>query len=80
MIQAKYIAELDKLQKEKFVRHYGRSLMDPINFGKAQISRDKFVIENPKLAIWLSVAEIIGCLNIRGPDMIFERKKWKHMS
>ena len=58
----RYIATLDKNQKANFVRDFGHGVQDHIRIRDKTISRDSFVLENPKLAIWLTVAEIIACL------------------
>lgn len=59
-----YVNELDKNQKEKFVNDFGSGVKDEIVIGDVVVKKATFVLENPKLAIWLTCHEIIACLYI----------------
>jgi hypothetical protein len=57
-----HVAGLDTNQRKAFVKYFGRGVKDTIEIGNRRISKDQFVVENPKLALWLTAAEIIACL------------------
>ena len=59
-----YVKKLDKNQKNKFVNEFGNGVKDEILIGDVVVQRVTFVLENPKLAIWLTCHEIIACLYI----------------
>ena len=59
-----YIESLDKNQKKKFVNEFGSGIKDEIVVGEVIVKKATFVLENPKLAIWLTCHEIIACLYI----------------
>lgn len=59
-----YLKKLDKNQKKKFVNEFGSGVQDEIAVGDVLVKRNTFVLENPKLAIWLTCHEIIACLYI----------------
>jgi hypothetical protein len=60
----KHIESLDKNQKNKFVNEFGSGVKDEIKVGEVVVKKTTFVLENPKLAIWLTCHEIIACLYI----------------
>jgi hypothetical protein len=57
-----YIDKLDKNQKNKFVTEYGSGAKDEIVINEIVVKKTTFVLENPKLSIWLTCHEIIACL------------------
>jgi hypothetical protein len=57
-----YVATLDKNQPKALIRAFGNGVADPIEIEGIRISRDKFVVENPKLSLWLIAAELLACL------------------
>jgi len=59
-----YIASLDKNQKRNFVTRAGLAISDPVEVKDIQVPRDAFILENPKLALWLTFAEILACLHL----------------
>ena len=60
----KYIENLDKNQKNKFVSEFATGVNDEIVINEVVVKKAIFVLENPKLAIWLTCHEIIACLYI----------------
>lgn len=59
-----YIASLDKNQKRNFVTRAGLAISDPVEVKDIRVPRDAFILENPKLALWLTFAEILACLHL----------------
>jgi hypothetical protein len=57
-----YLAEIKGDKRKRFIKVAGYGLADNIALENKQISREQFVLENPKLALWLTIAEIISCL------------------
>ncbi len=57
-----YVAAFDKNQRNSFVNDFGHGVADTVPFGGKHIPREKFVLQNPKISIWITVAEIIACL------------------
>jgi hypothetical protein len=61
----KYLDSLDKNQISKFVREFGNGVKDEIVFeNNIKVKKNNFVLENPKLSIWLTCHEIMACLYI----------------
>jgi len=59
---AAYVKSRDEKQLENFVAAIGRGVVDPVPIGKEQIPLRQFVISNPKMALWLTAAEVLACL------------------
>jgi hypothetical protein len=59
-----YIKKLDKHQKIKFINEFGNGLKDEIVIDEITVKKATFVLENPRLSIWLTCHEIIACLYI----------------
>jgi len=59
-----YVKKLDRNQKNKFLNEFGNGVKDEILIGDVVVQKITFVLENPKLAIWLTCHEIIACLYI----------------
>ena len=57
-----YVSSRDKNQLAKLVKEFGYGLNEVIEVESLRIPREKFVRENPKLALWLTAAEVIACL------------------
>lgn len=59
-----YIASLkDEKQKKEFVLNFGHSVSESFELKKQKIEKKDFVLENPKLIIWFTMREIIGCMH-----------------
>jgi hypothetical protein len=58
----KYIATLDKQQKSAFVLSFGHGINDNIQLGDDVVSRRDFVLQNARLSLWMTSAEILACL------------------
>ena len=56
-----YIKDLDSNQEKQFIKKFGHGINDTIKFKDLTIQKNTFVIENPKLAIWITIEEIVGC-------------------
>ncbi|GAB2615388.1 hypothetical protein ACFONC_07395 [Luteimonas soli] len=59
---APYLDALDKNQRASFVKYAGHGVDEIVSHTGKAISRSDFVLENPKFALWMTVAEIIACL------------------
>lgn len=62
-----YLAGLDKQQRANFLKCAGHGIKEVIPLSGTSVSRNRFAADNPKLALWLTVAEIIACLNLDSP-------------
>lgn len=58
----RYIATLDKQQKSAFVLSFGHGINDNIQLGDDVVSRRDFVLQNARLSLWMTSAEILACL------------------
>ena len=56
-----YIKDLDSNKEKQFIKKFGHGINDTIKFKDLTIQKNTFVIENPKLAIWITIKEIVGC-------------------
>ena len=59
-----HLTQLDKNQKTRFVNEFGHGVKDKITIDNIVMDKNTFVLENPKLSIWLTCHEIIACLYI----------------
>ncbi len=57
-----YLGGFDKQQRANFVKRAGHGVKEIVGLEGQAVSRDDFVVENPKFALWMTVAEIIACL------------------
>lgn len=49
-------------QKKEFVNNFGSSITESFELKTHKIKKKDFVLENPKLVIWFTIKEIIGCM------------------
>lgn len=59
---SEYVAALDKNQLKKLTESFGRGVVDTVQIDEKVILRERFVVQNPKLSLWLTAAEILACL------------------
>jgi len=59
-----HLSGLDANQIKILVKNFGHGVKDTIQIADKRIPKDKFVRENPKLALWLTAAEVIACLYV----------------
>lgn len=57
-----YLAALDEKKRESFASAFGFGIKDPIELPDLHVPRRAFVLENPKLAMWLSGSAILAGL------------------
>ena len=57
-----YVALRNPQQTDNLVKSFGHGVMETIPFGNRTIQRREFVLNNPKLALWLTSAEVLACL------------------
>jgi hypothetical protein len=57
-----YVTGLNANQLKTLVKNFGHGVQDTIEIADKRIPKVQFVRENPKLALWLTAAEIIACL------------------
>jgi hypothetical protein len=55
-----YIAGMDKNQRNSFVTRAGHGIKPEV----AGQSRHDFTLKNPKLALWLTMSEVLACLHL----------------
>jgi len=59
---ARHLGSLDDTQRANFIKRAGHGVKETIVSSDSLIPRSEFVLQNPKLALWITVAEIIACL------------------
>lgn len=59
---AAYIQALDKQQTDKLIEAFGYGVAEKVEIGDLSIPHRNFVLQNPKLSLWLTAAEILACL------------------
>jgi hypothetical protein len=59
-----YVASRDKQQLDHFITSFGHGVADTVHIGQQVVSRKEFVQSNPKLALWLTAAEVLACLHL----------------
>tara|TARA_R110000772_G_scaffold107988_6_gene210730 strand:- start:14904 stop:15503 length:600 start_codon:yes stop_codon:yes gene_type:complete len=57
-----FTTSMDSQQKDSFVKWAGHGILPEVTHKERKIDRKSFVIDNPKLSIWLTAAEILGCI------------------
>jgi hypothetical protein len=57
-----YVGSRDEHQRENLIAAFGRGIVDPVPIAEKNIPRREFVISNPKIALWLTSAEVLACL------------------
>ncbi len=76
-IFSEYVAKLDKNQLKKLIKSFGRGVADTVRIDEKVILRDKFVVENPKLSLWLTAAEILACLYLEVDKVDLARQRYE---
>lgn len=59
-----YVSSKDENQKKSFLKTLGHGIQEHIQFEGKSVPRNTFVEENPKLALWLTAAEVLACLHL----------------
>lgn len=72
-----YLNSIDKNQKKSFCERIGYNCNDPIKVSDKSVPRNKFIIENPKLSIWLTASDVLACLRIEEELVSLDRDKLK---
>ena len=54
----------DSNQKAALVKTFGHGIRDDIELKGQKIPLEQFVLQNPKLALWLTAAEVLACLHL----------------
>lgn len=67
-----YAEKLSKGKQETLVKRWGRNLNDTLSFGDVTVTKSAFVLENLKLVLWMSCADILACLHLE-----FEKAEWR---
>ncbi|TEA80156.1 hypothetical protein [Allopusillimonas ginsengisoli] len=55
-----YLKQLGGQQTTSFIQRAGHGIKPNVG----GVIRDSFVLENPKLALWVTVSEILACLHL----------------
>lgn len=56
------IEAMDDNQKKAFVKWVGHGIVEKAVVGESSVTRNSMVLENPKLSIWITAAEVLACL------------------
>lgn len=74
-----YVESLDKQQTDNLIKAFGHGVAETIEIDEVSILRRDFVLANPKLAIWLTAAEILACLylELEVTQLKLERQAFK---
>lgn len=56
------IEAMDDNQKKAFVKWVGHGIVEKATIQGETVSRSSMVLENPKLSIWITAAEVLACL------------------
>ena len=59
-----HINSMNSDSRKGFCRSFGHGIKHEFVVGGRTVSRDQFVADNPRLAIWLTSLEILACLNV----------------
>lgn len=70
-----YLKLKDSNGKKSFCNTFGYSAKEVIKIGNRSIQRNSFIIENPKIAIWLNALDILACLNLEFEIVDLKEKK-----
>lgn len=70
-----YVAGLDANQLKTMIRNFGHGVQDEVEIADKRIQKAQFVRENPKVALWLTAAEIIACLYLEFEVAVLRLKK-----
>lgn len=60
---SEYVKTLNNSRLKSFVCNLVHGIKEEVSFSGMLVKRDEFVKSNPKLSMWLTVSEIIACLN-----------------
>ncbi|MCH4810436.1 hypothetical protein [Vreelandella neptunia] len=66
-----YAAQMDSNQKKSFAKWAGHGIYPEITIQGKTIKNIDFVIDNPKLSLWLTAAEILGCIYLEVDQAIY---------
>ena len=59
---AQHVSSLDANQLKGLVKRFGHGIKEVVELATVKAPRAQFVRDNPKLALWLTAAEIVACL------------------
>lgn len=65
-----YLTELSDEKRKATVKKFGFGIKDSVSHDGKQLSRYEFVLREPVLSLWLTMAEVIACMYLE-----FERNK-----
>lgn len=57
-----YVKAFKPEQKKSFIKNFGQSVTDIIELNNQKIEKRDFVLENPKIAVWLTIREIMASM------------------
>lgn len=55
-----YLAEISLADRTTFIKFVGHGVRPTV----LELPRDNFVAENPKLALWITLSEVLACLHL----------------
>jgi hypothetical protein len=70
-----YLKLKDSNEKKSFCNIFGYNAKEIIKIGNRSVQRNSFIIENPKIAIWLNALDILACLNLEFEILDIKEKK-----
>lgn len=62
-----FIKGFNKNQEDKFVQWVGHGINEEIHIADESITRKQAVLQNPKLCMWITGAEVLACLYLEVP-------------
>jgi hypothetical protein len=61
---AGYLASRDTNQLKSVLKTFGHGVSDQVSIGGKMVPRHEFVMNNPKMSLWLTAAEVLACLHL----------------
>lgn len=70
-----HVADLDSNQRARFVQWAGLGVRDEIQLRDKTVAKRDFVLQNPKLSIWMTASEVVACLRLEEEFADLERQE-----
>jgi len=72
-----YLKIVDENKRKSFCERVGYNCNDPIPIAGKKVPRNKFILENPKLSIWLTASDVLASLRVEEEFVKLEEEKRK---
>ncbi len=70
-----FVDSLDNNQKNGFCNKIGYSSGDEIPIANTKVPRNQFILENPKLSIWLTASDVLACICLEEEFVELDKQK-----